>query len=45
MSLFKNFVSANLQANIWLQGKYTVFADAYTKEGKKIVCMEATVVF
>ncbi|TVY29477.1 Phosphatidylglycerol/phosphatidylinositol transfer protein [Lachnellula hyalina] len=26
-------------------GKYTVFADAYTADGKKIVCLEATVQF
>jgi len=26
-------------------GKYTVFADAYTKDKKKIICLEATVQF
>jgi len=26
-------------------GKYTVFADAYTKDKKKIICLEATVEF
>ncbi|CZR62456.1 probable phosphatidylglycerol/phosphatidylinositol transfer protein [Phialocephala subalpina] len=26
-------------------GKYTVFADAYTKDAKKIICLEATVQF
>jgi len=26
-------------------GKYTVFADAYTKDKKKITCLEATVTF
>jgi hypothetical protein len=26
-------------------GKYTVFADAYTRDNKKIICLEATVVF
>jgi len=26
-------------------GKYSVFADAYTKDGKHIVCLEATVSF
>lgn len=27
------------------QGKYSVFADAYTKGGKKIICLEATIQF
>lgn len=34
-----------VDANPIPQGKYTVFADAYTKDKKKIICLEATVQF
>jgi hypothetical protein len=28
-----------------MQGKYTVFADVYTFDDKKVVCLQATVTF